>query len=238
MLYAKVVLGLPVEGPFDYIVPEGLNKRISVGLRVRVSFGAGKKIGFVVGLTHKTYVKKLKEVSEVIDSYPVLDKNMLSLTKELSEYYCCCWGEAIETALPQWIRTGRTLPEFKNIVFEEKNSAYKPSVRLIHDLSGIERWKIYLESIKECLSSGRSAVMLFTDKDSILNAKEIIRKELTAKIALSYRKMPKEHEEWLRIKSGDVDVVIGTRSSVFAPFPDLGLLIIDEEQDSVYKQDQ
>lgn len=238
MLYAKVVLGLPVEGPFDYIVPEGVNNRISIGSRVRVSFGPRKKIGYVVGLTQKTSVKKLKELSEVIDNYPVLDKNMLCLTKELSEYYCCSWGEAIETALPQGVRKGRKMPELKNAVLEKKNSSYNPAVILVHDLSGTERWKIYLESIKECLNAGKSSIVMLPDKDSILNAKEIIQKELNSKIALIYRNMPKEQDEWLRIKSGGVDIVIGARSGVFAPLSDLGLLIIDEEQDSVYKQDQ
>ena len=52
MLYARVVLGLPVEGPFDYIVPQELHKSIACGCRVKVEFGHKKMIGYVTGLTH------------------------------------------------------------------------------------------------------------------------------------------------------------------------------------------
>lgn len=97
MLYAKVVLGLPVEGPFDYTIPAPLKRKIRVGVRVWVDFHNQKMLGYVVGLSPKTKIKKLKKIGEVIDDCPILDKNLLLLTKDLSEYYCCSWGEAIET---------------------------------------------------------------------------------------------------------------------------------------------
>lgn len=109
MLYAKVVLGLPIEGPFDYIIPDGLISKIKPGMRVEVNFGNQKKLGYVVALSKKTNIKKLKAILEVIDDVPVLDRNMLSLTKEVSDYYGCSWGEAIETALPASLRKGKHL---------------------------------------------------------------------------------------------------------------------------------
>ena len=109
MLYAQVVLGLPIEGPFDYIVPSSLHKKIKVGMRVWVPFRTGKLVGYIVKLIHKTDIKNLKNILEIIDDLPILDKNMLSLAKELSEYYCCTFGEAIETAIPEGLRKGKKL---------------------------------------------------------------------------------------------------------------------------------
>ncbi len=109
MLYARVVLGLPVEGPFDYIVPESLHQKISVGIRAWVPFRNKRKLGYVVGITDKTNIKNLKKISQIIDNYPILNKNMLSLTKEVSRYYCCTFGEAIETALPEGLRKGKEI---------------------------------------------------------------------------------------------------------------------------------
>ena len=98
MLFAKVVFGIPVEGPFDYIVPANLSEKIKVGERARVSFRNLELSGYVVKLTRESEIKNLKTIQELIDDSPILGKNMLSLTKELSDYYCCSWGEAIDTA--------------------------------------------------------------------------------------------------------------------------------------------
>lgn len=107
MLYAKVVLGLPIDGPFDYIVPVNLEDKVRVGARAWVNFRNKKEVAYVVGLSNKTRIKKLKEISSLIDAAPVLDEKMLLLTKRLADYYCCSWGEAIETALPDELRKGK-----------------------------------------------------------------------------------------------------------------------------------
>lgn len=107
MLYANVVLGLPIDGPFDYIVPVDLEDKIVVGARVKVNFRNKKEVAYVVGLSPKTKIKKLKEILSLLDQLPVLDKKMLFLTKRLAQYYCCSWGEAIETALPEELRKAK-----------------------------------------------------------------------------------------------------------------------------------
>ena len=71
MLYAKVVLGLPIEGPFDYTVPTDLENKISVGARVWVNFRNKKEVAYIVGLSNKTAIKKLKEISILIDAEPI-----------------------------------------------------------------------------------------------------------------------------------------------------------------------
>lgn len=109
MRYANVVFGIPVEGPFDYLIPRHLENKIKAGSRVRVTFGFKKKVGFVVKLSNTTKIKNLKPLLEVIDSEPILDANLLKLTKWVSEYYSCSWGEAIETALPDSLRKGRSI---------------------------------------------------------------------------------------------------------------------------------
>ena len=236
MLYAKVVLGLPVEGPFDYIVTASFNKKIKEGVRVRVPFRNQKKIGYVVKLSHQSRIKNLKEILELIDESPILDKEMLALTKDLSEYYCCSWGEAIETALPQDLRKGKKV--FSLEPPGDSLSKGGREVLLMHDLEGNFRWDIYLEQIKETINSGKSAIILLPNIPAVLNAKKIIESGLRSSLGILYRNEPKELEEWVRIRQEQVKVIVGTRSSIFAPVSDLGLVIIDEEEDSVYKQDQ
>ncbi|MDD5078637.1 MAG: primosomal protein N', partial [Candidatus Omnitrophica bacterium] len=106
MLYVNVALGLPPEGPFDYLVPESLEHAVKAGQRVWVNFRNKKEVAYVVGVSSKTGIKKIKEISSVIDSEPVLDASLLQLTRMMARYYCCSWGEAIETALPEELRKG------------------------------------------------------------------------------------------------------------------------------------
>ncbi len=237
MLYAKVVLGIPVEGPFDYIVPAGLAKVIKVGVRVWVSFGNRRMLGYVVKLTRKTEVKNLKMLLDVLDNSAVLNKNMLLLTKRLSDYYCCSWGEAIETALPEALRKGRSIPD----ITERKrriNNTGSTEVILIHDLQGLARWEIYFKAIKQTRDNNNSVIVLLSDMHSVLKAQETIAARLGIQPLMLYRKKPKELEEWLTLKEGKANIVVGTRSAIFAPLSDLGLVVMDEEQDPAYKQDQ
>jgi len=106
MKYAKVVLGLPVDELFDYSIPEDLSGGCSVGCRVGVSFGRRNLIGYVVGVSLKTKIRKVKPISRLIDVNPILDSNFLQLTKAVSDYYCSSWGQAIEAALPVGVRKG------------------------------------------------------------------------------------------------------------------------------------
>jgi len=109
---------------------------------------------------------------------------------------------------------------------------------LIHDLSGGKRWDFYLSALKETLNSGRSSILLLPDVPLVLKAKDKILEELKIKPYLSYRKQTEELKEWVSIGSSEPKVVLGTRSAVFAPVTNLGLIIIEAEEDNVYKQDQ
>jgi len=246
MLYAKVVVGLPVAGPFDYAVEPHLQAKVKPGCRVWVPWRNQKKIAYVVGLAKKTNIRKVKPITSVIDAWPVLDKNMLLLTKEVSDYYCCSWGQAIETALPEALRKGRTLSALTDggnqapghISLTCDNSASRQENLLVHDLEGNKRWDIYLKEIKETLAKNGSAVLLFPDKNAVLKAREIISSKISASVSVLYRHHSKELQEWFRIKQGKVDIVIGTRSGIFAPAPNLKLVIIDDEHNPIYKQDQ
>jgi len=236
MLYAKVVLGLAVEGPFDYIVPPELSQKIRIGARVRVSFRTQRLIGYVVGLARETRIKHLKSISELLDEYPVLDKNLLLLTRKISEYYCCSWGEAIETALPEPLRKGKRIPgiEVRNLAKRDDKS----EAALVHDLDGQARWEIYFEEINKTIESGKSVIILAPDIHAVSGIKEKVAANIDAPVGVLYRKQEKELDAWCSIKKGEAKVVVGTRSGIFAPLDNLGLVIIDEEQGTVYKQDQ
>ncbi|MBU0548530.1 MAG: primosomal protein N' [Candidatus Omnitrophica bacterium] len=231
MLYAKVVLGLPIDGPFDYTIPLDLENKISIGMRVWVNFRNKKEVAYVVGLSKKTKIKRIKEISAVIDTQAVLDEKMLSLTKRLAEYYCCSWGEAIEAALPDELRKGKIDPT------PISGTPISGKIDLT-SIIGQELMPVYLREIKDVWVLKRSAIVLFSDILEAERARESIEKDLGADVFLAFRKQPKELEVWGKIRQAQHCVVVGTRSSIFSPVNNLGLIIIDQEQDQVYKQEQ
>jgi primosomal protein N' (replication factor Y) len=228
------VLGLPIDGPFDYLVPVGLEGKVSIGARVWVNFRNKKEVAYVVSLSNKTNIKKIKEISAVIDTVAILDEKMLLLTKRLAEYYCCCWGEAIEAALPDELRKGKPINGDSSFIISCNSSRKKETVLV----QGQERMPVYLREIKESWVAKQSAIVLFSDISEAQKAKESIERDLEIGVFLAFRKQPKELEAWEKIRQLQQCVVVGTRSSIFAPINNLGLIIIDQEQDQVYKQEQ
>ncbi|MDD5409433.1 MAG: primosomal protein N' [Candidatus Omnitrophica bacterium] len=238
MLYAKVVLGLPIDGPFDYLVPQDLENKISIGTRVWVNFRNKKEVAYVTALSNKTRIKRIKEISALIDTAAVLDKKMLLLTRRLSEYYCCSWGEAIETALPDELRKGKEVAIAPAPSDDEiASDASRPRNDALF-VQGVERMPVYLREIKEALALKRSAIVLFSDIPEAEKAKELIEKDSGAEVFLTFRKQPDELKSWEKIRQAQCCVVVGTRSNIFSPVNNLGLIIIDQEQAQVYKQEQ
>lgn len=94
-----VAIALPGAAPFSYEVPAELATAVRPGVRVRVPFGSGQRIGWVTGSGNGSG-RTLKPVLEALDPEPVLSPELLDLTRWISGYYRCGWGEAIRAALP------------------------------------------------------------------------------------------------------------------------------------------
>lgn len=100
-LFAEVVLNLPLRESFTYSVPSQFSSHLQPGVRVFVPFGGRKLTGYVVSLSdRRDPAFTLKDIEDVLDTEPVLSREILSLTRWLADYYQSSWGEAVKTALP------------------------------------------------------------------------------------------------------------------------------------------
>ncbi len=244
MPYAQVVFNLPIEGPFDYFIPPAWEQNIKRGIRVEVSFGKRRCLGYVVNETKDTQVKKVKPILRIIDDIPILDKTMLKITRRVADYYACSWGEAIETAVPVSLRRSRRIKlDAQNypVKSQEKRKipVRKAQILLSQDLGGQGRWEIYLREINNTLDAGEGIILLAPDIERARLIQKAIKNKLNIEVGLlhSHLSAKQEFAQWVEIKKGSVRIVVGTRLAIFAPLTNLGLIIIEEEQSSVYKQE-
>ena len=107
MNFAEVAVALPIDRTFHYSIPEEIARDMAVGKRVTVPFQNRTMVGYVVGFKPEADVKEVKSIQSVIDKEPILNDEMLKLTKWISANYFCSWGEAIAAAIPAGIKKGK-----------------------------------------------------------------------------------------------------------------------------------
>ena len=135
-----------------------------------------------------------------------------------------------------------TLNAEQQIAFDGLNrqmTQEKPGAALLYGVTGSGKTVAYLRLIDDCLAAGRGAIVLVPE---IALTPQLLRQfsaRYGARVAVlhSALRISERYETWKRIRSGDADVVLGTRSAVFAPVRDLGLLIVDEEQEHTYQSE-
>jgi len=113
-------------------------------------------------------------------------------------------------------------------------------VALLHGVTGSGKTEIYIRLADTVRKSGRGVLMLVPEIALTPQVAALFRARFGTAVAIQHSGLSdgERHDQWHRIRRGDVDVVIGTRSAVFAPLANPGLIIVDEEHDTSYKQDE
>ena len=115
----------------------------------------------------------------------------------------------------------------------------EPAVSLLYGITGSGKTSVYARLIDECLSSEKDAILLVPEISLTPQTISVFRSYFSDKVAVLHSGLAdsERYDEWMRIKRGEAKVVIGTRSAVFAPVNNLGIIIIDEEQEQTYKSE-
>src|SRR5450631_1180393 len=111
---------------------------------------------------------------------------------------------------------------------------------LLHGITGSGKTAVYLAAMKSVLAAGRSAILLVPEIGLTPAMAADLHQVFGDEVAILHSALSDKEraEQWHRIKRGEARMVVGTRSAVFAPVADLALMIVDEEQDSSYKQEE
>ncbi len=114
------------------------------------------------------------------------------------------------------------------------------AVAVLHGVTGSGKTEVYLRVAARVLAQGRRVLILVPEIALTPAAAAIFRAAFGDRVAIQHSGLSdgERHDQWHRIRRGEVDVVVGTRSAVFAPLPDVGLIVVDEEHDGSFKQDE
>lgn len=110
---------------------------------------------------------------------------------------------------------------------------------LLHGVTGSGKTEIYLQAIEQVLAQGKQAMMLVPEIALTPQMTERFRSRFGDAVAVMHSGLStgEKYDEWRKIQNGEVQVVVGARSAVFVPFTNIGLIILDEEHESTYKQE-
>ena len=127
---------------------------------------------------------------------------------------------------------------FESIQSSLLQAAKEPNIFLLHGVTGSGKTEVYLQSLAEAVRLGKRGIVLVPEIALTPQTIERFASRFPHKVAVLHSKLSlgEQFDEWQRIRNGEFDVVIGSRSAIFAPQPELGLIVIDEEHEWTYKQ--
>ena len=331
----RIAVPSPLRRTFDYKLPENLcfkvkNQKPLPGMRVKVEFGRRTLNGLIVDIPQNSEIAidKLQDVSDIIDSTPIVSKDLFELFIWAANYYQHPLGEALFTALPTRLRRGDAAEKAMIVHWEttklgskltaetlkrapkqlallefirnhggcapesEINSLFSNTIRkqlrdkgyiisvlikeqlntvsdeiikqpslklnsqqqvamnaidlhsfnsyLLEGVTGSGKTEIYLQAIEQVLRYERQALVLIPEISLTPQTEKRFRDRFNVSIVTIHSGLSDTQrlEAWLEARSGQAKIVLGTRSAIFTPFKDLGLIILDEEHDSSYKQQE
>lgn len=258
---AEVVFNLPLERTFHYLISADLYDKLKPGMRVLAPFGGRELLGFAiyVGTESPLPLNRLKTIRRVVDAHPVIDGERWELARWMSGYYLCTLGEALAAMVPAALRQPKVQREE---AFSQKPPAAKipvltahqrqafgviqealdkkaASACLLHGVTGSGKTELYLRAIENVLARGQSAICLIPEIALTPQMTDRFFERLGSQVAVWHSRLTAKQRsvQWEKLATGVCRVVVGARSAVFAPVKHLGLIVIDEEQEQAYKQD-
>jgi primosomal protein N' (replication factor Y) len=113
-------------------------------------------------------------------------------------------------------------------------------VALLHGVTGSGKTELYLRLADRVCRAGRQVLLMVPEIALTPSVAALFRSAFGARVAIQHSALSdgERHDQWQRIRRGEIEVVVGTRSAVFAPLPRVGLIVVDEEHDGSYKQEE
>ena len=247
---------------FQYKIPETLQGRLMPGMPVRVPFGkSGRRLkGYVIETTDLPEYdeEKLKEVEAVEEKEVSIEGQLIRLALWMKETYGCTMIQALKTVLParkkvksRAVRVQQSeLPDLQppeerarlnaeqqsavDGILQELREANRPS--LIYGVTGSGKTEVYMELIAEMMREGKQAILLIPEISLTYQNLRRFYARFGEQVAVVNSRLSagEKYDAFEKARRGQVSLMIGPRSALFTPFPNLGMILIDEEHEGAY----
>ncbi|MBX3019356.1 MAG: primosomal protein N' [Bdellovibrionaceae bacterium] len=256
----RVAVDVPLPEALTYKAPTDPPIRWARGMRVHLPLGKRKASGVLLGPTDVAPTEfTIKELTGLDDEYPILPEAFLRWLEWLAQYYLHPVGQVCELAYPPLRQTARTRGSQKgdvvpDVPLKEKfklNDAQATAVdaissqpgfgaHLLFGVTGSGKTEVYLELLERTLAAGKSGLFLVPE---IALTPQLLRRfseRFGQKIAVIHSQLTDRErtEQWWSIQRGEKKILMGARSAIFCPVPDLGLVVVDEEHEPSFKQEE
>ena len=266
MIFLDIVLNVPVNQAFTYSYiplenqkPENIPQ---IGKRAEVRFGNKKMTGFITKIydsfpSHCALpLEKIKQVSKIVDSEPLITQELLETAIWVSKYYLCTIGEAVNSILPSARRESseqsfsfdsEISAGIKQNLSEEQKKAVndilahaeknESSFHYLYGPTGSGKTEVFLQTAEQILKKNKGVIYLVPEISLTQQVVDSVVNRFGPQVAVLHSSLTQSQKltQWKKILHREARIVIGARSAIFAPVPDLGMIIIDEEHDSSYK---
>ena len=256
IFYYDVAIPIPIRETFTYECKES----IQVGSRVLVEFRKKKVVGHIVKAVLKKPNFDTIQISEILDEEPIFKSNDIDILFWLADYYQHPIGEVFDTFCPPILRkpvkrnihSRNIQPEYKAFSNDKKVTLNKEQVEsleilnkldgfdpcLLYGVTGSGKTEIYLRLTDTYLTKGKSVLILVPEISLTPQLEDRFVSRFGDNIGIYHSKKTakQRYDIWERAQSGELKIVIGTRSAVLCPLNELGMIIVDEEHDQSYKQ--
>ena len=232
------------------------DKELEIGTYCEVDFAKSKLLGIVIRETKKEDIGdfKIKSIDKVLLDIPKIPENILNLAIFINTYYITDFFASLALVGPyekmsldsiKKLEIEDTVIKEEIHLSEKQSEIYSKIVNseenyfLLHGITGSGKTQIYIKLIIEALNRKKGSIFLVPEISLTTQMVTGLKKIFGDNISIIHSKMTpaKKKEEWEKIYSGKSKIVIGARSAIFAPVNNLGYIIMDEEHENTYKQE-
>ena len=261
--FADIVIPVAVSGSYTYDIPPELSGAVRRGSIVTVPFGqSSHATGLVISL-HSTPPAGFtpKEITGLLPEEASVNVRLVDFILWISEYYMAYPGEVMKAAIPPadelpGVKVARRKRREETstpgevimpATFNEVQSGAYNTIRelfsdheavLLHGVTSSGKTEIYIHLMMEQLAQGRQVLYMLPEIALTTQIIERLQRHFGDSIGVFHSRLTPaaRREVRRRVSDGTLKAVLGVRSSLFLPFRDLGLIVVDEEHDSSYKQ--
>lgn len=252
--YLKLAVEAPLPEPLIYSSPIPHPR----GLSLQVPLTTRKVNGVVVGSTHEAGDFEIKPVGEVHEERPPLPEPFLQWLEWLSKYYLHPIGLVTALAFPSLKKKGQKGKKRSPIVPDVPTSSVPTyteeqqqcigrisrdwgfQVHLLHGVTGSGKTEVYLSLLGKTIANGKRGVVIVPEISLTPQLIERFSERFPNQIAVIHSHLSgrEKTDQWWSMVEGRKKILIGARSALFCPIEDLGMVIIDEEHEASFKQEE